>query len=116
MESCGHYILQKYFSKHAQYNNMVELISKTILYLNYSQCLDVFPYHEKNQTYEYMKAVSFGKSVWSAYYTGVTLAMNLANLRDQELYKKMKEILVAMGWYYQMQVRIMKISNALFNL
>lgn len=105
MESSAFYIVHKYLSKHPRYTDMIDLLLRVAFYVNYSQCMDVFPYEEKNQTYEYMMASCVGKSGWCLFYAGVTIAMHYANITDPVLYEKMKKILVAMGYYYQMQVR-----------
>lgn len=105
IESCIHFILKKHFSMHPQYNNILNIFLISILYTNYSQSLDILPFREENMTQEYLNAASLGKSIYGGYYACISLAMYLANIQNPGLYERMENILMAMGKYFQMQVR-----------
>lgn len=104
MENCLYYLLHKYFSSHPQYQNILNTFITSIFYSNYSQCLDVCQYNEKNLNTDYLNALYLGKAEYGLYYTCITIAMYLAYIQNPELHDTMKKILLAMGYSFQIQV------------
>lgn len=107
MENCMHFLLQKYFSKHPQYKNILEMFLNSVFYLNYGQLLDTVPYNENILTQEIFDIASFGKFGHSTFYPSFTLAMYLADIRNPELYELTKKILMKLGTWYHVQVSLL---------
>lgn len=82
---------------------MLDLVTTAIFHVTSSQCLDTFPFYERNMTQDYLDANHMA-AVCGSLYTCVTLPMYLANIQNPEVYKKMKKILMKMGKLYQIQV------------
>lgn len=103
IEKSMYYLLQKYFSFHPQYTNMLHLMSATHRHVVYSHCLDTLPYCETNMTQELMETNQV-VSKYGSIYPCVMLPLYLANIQNQELIEKMKKILIKMGQLFQIEV------------
>lgn len=105
IESCMHILIQKHFSKHPQYKNILEIFLNALFYMNYSQFLDTIPFKAENLTKDVLEANYLGKAEYTSFYISVTLAMYLADIRNPKLYEQIKNILLKLGTWYQLQVR-----------
>ncbi|KAG5880161.1 hypothetical protein JTB14_001651 [Gonioctena quinquepunctata] len=100
---CGTYhILKTYFSSHPQYVSLFHLFSEVIFNLFYGQILDLMPHNLDNYTNDYYRMLSEGKTGYGMFYISVAAAMLLANITDEQLHREAKDVLLYMGFYYQM--------------
>ncbi|KAG5880162.1 hypothetical protein JTB14_001652 [Gonioctena quinquepunctata] len=97
------HVLKLYFSNHPQYIRLVDLFAEVNLKFYLGQILELMPQNLKEYTYDYYRMTSIGKSEYCMFFHPVAAAMLLANISDEQLHRKAKDVLLNMGHYYQMQ-------------
>lgn len=106
--SCVYILLQKYFSKHPQYKNILETFQTCVFHLNFSQVLDAIPFSENNLTQDFLEVSYFGKGEQTTFTVSATIAMYLAGIQDPEIHQKMKRITTKLGRWLQIKVSFSK--------
>ncbi|KAL0101414.1 hypothetical protein PUN28_018917 [Cardiocondyla obscurior] len=109
LESSVFYIIQKHFKGKACYIDLVETFQNIIMKTVMGQCLDListnfgkkpnldlFTMNRYNSIVEY-------KTAHYSFLLPVTAAMQVAGIKDPEMYRQAKTILLEMGHLYQVQ-------------
>ncbi|XP_025991644.1 farnesyl pyrophosphate synthase isoform X2 [Solenopsis invicta] len=109
LENSIYYLIQKYFKGKDYYVNLLETFHDTILKTLMGQCLDLlstnlnkkpnldlFTINRYNSIVEY-------KTAYYSFILPVTAAMQSAGIKDPEMYKQAKTILLEMGHLFQVQ-------------
>eukprot|EP00092_Neocalanus_flemingeri_P061590 GFUD01074094.1.p1 GENE.GFUD01074094.1~~GFUD01074094.1.p1 ORF type:complete len:388 (-),score=78.24 GFUD01074094.1:438-1601(-) len=112
LETCVYSIIRNYFRSEPYYLDLLENMLEVTKFTTYGQSLDTLSAHNFTQVKGQPNSLdSFDMSRYSAivkyktsyysFYLPVSLAMNIAGIKDPELFKGAKTILLEMGHYFQ---------------
>jgi farnesyl diphosphate synthase len=114
LETCIYTILAKYFRDQPYYQDLLESLLETTKLTSMGQALDLLSAHSFSKQRgapgslslfdmkRYNAIVKYKTSYYS-FFLPVALAMNMAGIKDPELFKQSKRILLEMGKFFQVQ-------------
>jgi farnesyl diphosphate synthase len=109
LESCVFILLKRYFGRENYYPQLVDLFIETTRQTELGQLLDLTSQPQGGQIdlsrftlTRYTSIVKY-KTAFYTFYLPVALGMVKAGLRDKVLYDNARDILCAMGEYFQVQ-------------
>ncbi|XP_015428715.1 PREDICTED: farnesyl pyrophosphate synthase [Dufourea novaeangliae] len=102
-------LLKKHFKSKDCYGNLQEFFLDTIFKTSIGQCLDMLGMNLGKKpnldvfTMDRYNAIVKYKTAYYSFVLPVTAAMYFAGIKDPEMYRQAKTILLEMGHYYQVQ-------------
>lgn len=114
LETCIYSLVGKYFRDQPYYQSLLESLLETTKLTSMGQALDLLSAHEFNKqkgqpgslakfTMKRYNGIVKYKTSYYSFFLPVALAMNMAGIKDPELYKQSKRILLEMGQFFQIQ-------------
>jgi len=114
LETCIYSLLGKYFRDQPYYTSLLESMLETTRLTAMGQALDLLSAHHFNQqkgkpgslaSFDMTKynAIVKYKTSYYSFFLPVALAMNMAGIKDAELFKQSKRVLLQMGRFFQVQ-------------
>ncbi|KAG4303414.1 hypothetical protein PCANB_000285 [Pneumocystis canis] len=108
LESCIFFLLKKYFHDEPYYTSLIENFHDVTLKTEFGQLLDLLiaPENSVNLSQFSMNMYSFiieYKTTFYSFYLPVVLAMNMAGISNEENLQQVKNILIPLGKYFQIQ-------------
>jgi len=112
LETCVYSIIRNYFRSEPYYLDLLENMLEVTKFTTYGQSLDTLSAHNFSQVKgqpnsldsfdmaRYTAIVKYKTSFYS-FYLPVSLAMNMAGIKDPELFEGAKTILLEIGHYFQ---------------
>ncbi|KAH9489224.1 hypothetical protein Btru_058820 [Bulinus truncatus] len=109
LESCIYKLIKCYASKKSYYVHLIELFLETTLQTVIGQCMDLITVplegkldFSKFNMERYSTIVKW-KTAFYSFYLPVAIALYMADISDEEVHAKAKEILLEMGHFFQVQ-------------
>jgi farnesyl diphosphate synthase len=109
LESCVYKILKRYFGREAYYTQLVDLFIEVSRQTELGQLLDLTSQPQdgiidlERFTMERYTSIVKYKTAFYSFYLPVALGMIVAGVSDPKIYEQTREILCAMGEYFQIQ-------------
>jgi farnesyl diphosphate synthase len=114
LEASVYTILKQYFGEKENYMSLVQLYQEVTKYTSLGQALDLLSaetfQHKVGKvhsldhfTMERYKGIVKYKTSYYSFYLPIALAMQLAEIKDPNLYLRAEHILLSMGHYFQVQ-------------
>lgn len=110
--SCVYLIIKKYLSNHEMYHKFYELFNEVLMQTTIGQTMDLLfgspqtrteLFDFTNYTKEIYDAIVKWKTAYYSFYLPVACALYLANIDDESVHLKCKQILLQMGHFFQVQ-------------
>lgn len=113
-------ILRKYYRNHPCYVQLMELFHNVSLNTCFGQKLDSqICGSDKPRldmfTMEHYKTMGYYKTGYYSFYLPVAAAMYLAQVQDEKLHRQALDILLEIGYLYQVQVTLETSTNPMKN-
>ncbi|KAF7723334.1 Farnesyl pyrophosphate synthetase [Apophysomyces ossiformis] len=108
LEACIYLFLKKYFRQTDYYIDLVELFQEVTFQTELGQLCDLITAPEDHVdlskfSVEKHRFIVIFKTAYYSFYLPVALAMHMAGVKNEEAFKKAKDILIPLGEYFQVQ-------------
>lgn len=111
VESAIYKLLKRYFKSHPAYVEFLELFHETTFQTELGQLMDLITAPEGDVdlsrfSIEKHAYIVEYKTAYYSFYLPIALAMRYAGVTDETAYNQAKKVLLALGEYFQVQVRL----------